>query len=75
MTDWIENELEITRRRSKDRSNDLLIPIALDSSWEEKTDGKIAWRQLKRKTVLDFSDWKTKRVSKQFTELLDTLKT
>ena len=56
-SDWVEAELEWTREKEKREKRDILCPIALDDSWKGKVEGDVLWRQVKKKNVLDFSNW------------------
>ena len=73
-SDWVENELEMARKKEKDEGRDVICPIALDDSWETKVEGDVLWRQLKLKVVLDFSSWQTEEFDRQFNRLLDGIK-
>ena len=73
-SDWVEHELEIARDKEKEEHRDVLCPIRLDDSWKTKVKGDVLWRQLKKKNVLDFSAWKTEKLSHQFEKLLDGIK-
>ena len=64
-SDWVENELDMARRKEKEENRDVLCPVALDESWKAKafdleTDDRALWRTLTHKNILDFSGWKTK---------------
>ena len=48
--------------------------VALDGRWHDKVKGRILWRQVKKKDVLDFSKWKTKAFERQYAELLNGMK-
>ncbi len=57
-SDWVESELEMARYREKEEGREILCPIALDNSWEDKceaggTDRQL-WRTLKKKVILPF---------------------
>jgi hypothetical protein len=73
-SDWVENELEIARRKEKAENRDVLCPVALDDSWKTKVEGDVLWRQLAKKNILDFSAWKTKAFGTQFKKLVKGLK-
>lgn len=73
-SDWVENELEMARKKEKDEKRDVLCPVALDDSWKGKIEGDPLWRQLQKKLVLDFSGWKTKKFGPQFEKLVKGLK-
>ena len=73
-SDWVEHELEMARKKEKEENRDVLCPVALDDSWKVKVDGDVLWRQLKKKNVLDFSAWKTRKFSNQYGKLLDGIK-
>jgi len=70
-TDWVHSELDISRKKSKDR--DVLCAVTLDDTWKEKADISVSWWQLKKTPVLDFSGWATGEFSSRFEELLDQL--
>lgn len=78
-SDWVENELDMARRKERDEGRDVLCPVALDDSWKSRTFGndseeRVLWRTLTRKNILDFSKWKTKAFNGQFDKLLRGLK-
>jgi hypothetical protein len=73
-SDWVENELEMARKKEKDEGREVLCPIALDDSWKKKVEGDVLWRQLKKKNILDFSSWQTEKFNSQFKKLLDGIK-
>ena len=73
-SDWVENELEIARKKEKEEERDVLCPVALDDSWKGKVEGDPLWRQLTKKVVLDFSRWKTKKFGPQFDKLVKGMK-
>jgi hypothetical protein len=73
-SDWVENELDMARKKEKDEGRDVLCPIALDDSWKIKVEGNVLWRQLKKKNILDFSSWQTKEFDSQFNKLLVGIK-
>jgi hypothetical protein len=73
-SDWVEHELEMARKKEKEEHRDVLCPVALDDIWKQKVKADVLWRQLKKKTVLDFSKWKSKEFSPQFDKLLKGLK-
>src|SRR5208282_5493394 len=63
-SDWVENELEMARRKEIDESRDVLCPIAIDDSWKTKMNvtepNRALWLTLKQKLVIDFSKWRSK---------------
>lgn len=61
MSDWVETELEMARKKEKEEERDVLCPVSLDNTWKSKMD-EVLWRQLKKKYVIDFSAWKTKKI-------------
>ncbi len=73
-SDWVEFELEAARNKEKSEGRDVLCPIAIDGSWEQKVNGSVLWRQLAKKNILDFSAWKTKMFKTQFDKLIRGLK-
>lgn len=73
-SDWVEAELEMARKKEKDENRDILCPVALDDSWKKKVEGDVLWRQVKKKNILDFSGWKTRKFNSQFNKLMDGLK-
>lgn len=59
-SDWVENELDMARRKEKDEVRDVLCPVALDDAWKSKVfgseaDDRALWRTLTHKNILDFS--------------------
>ncbi len=77
-SDWVENELEMARKKEKEENRDVLCPIALDDSWKSKLDrdesDRALWRTLTKKNVLDFSKWKTKAFEPVYQKLVRGLK-
>jgi hypothetical protein len=77
-SDWVENELEMARRKEREESRDVLCPLALDDSWKSKMDpdepNRALWLTLRQKLVLDFSKWKTKAFEPTLERLLRGLK-
>lgn len=78
-SDWVENELDMARRKEKEESRDALCPVALDDAWKAKVanvegDDRALWRTLAHKNILDFSSWKTKAFDGQFDKLLRGMK-
>lgn len=73
-SDWVENELEMARKKEKEEERDVLCPVALDDSWKAKVDGDPLWRQVKKKNVLDFSGWKTRKFGPEFQKLVKGMK-
>jgi hypothetical protein len=72
-SDWVENELEMARKKEKKEKRDVLCPVALDDSWKAKVEGDPLWRQLTKKVILDFSGWQTEAFGLQFAKLLKGL--
>ncbi len=72
-SDWVEKELEDARDKEKKEKRDVLCPVAIDDSWKDKKND-VLWRQLKKKNILDFSGWKTKKFNTQFEKLIKGLK-
>ncbi|MFH1931026.1 MAG: toll/interleukin-1 receptor domain-containing protein [Pseudomonadota bacterium] len=54
-SDWVENELEIARKKEKEEKREVICPVALDDSWKAKIKGDPLWRQVAKYFVLDFS--------------------
>jgi uncharacterized protein YjbI with pentapeptide repeats len=73
-SDWVEHELEMAHKKEKEEGRDVLCPVALDNSWKAKVEDDVLWRQLKKKHVLDFSAWKTKKFSQQLDKLVKGLR-
>jgi len=73
-SDWVEHELTTARQKEKDEDRDVFCPISVDDSWQEKTASDPDWKHLRKKLVLDFSQWKTKAFSGQFDKLLKGMK-
>lgn len=77
-SDWVENELDMARRKEKEEGRPVLCPIALDDAWKRKIDAgegpgdpsRPLWRTLAQKLVLDFSSWKTKKFDEEFGKLV-----
>ena len=38
-SDWVENELDMARRKEKEEKRDVLCPVALDDAWKAKAFG------------------------------------
>ncbi len=72
-SDWVAHEVKMARKRERKEKRDILCPVALDASWEDKMDDP-DWGHLQDKAVLDFSKWKTKAFEAPFRKLLDGLK-
>lgn len=75
-SDWVENELEMSRFKEIQEERDVLCPIAIDMTWQEKTSdpnnpNRTLWRKLREKLVIDFRSWKTKAFEKPFKQLID----
>ena len=81
-SDWVENELDMARRKEKEEKRPVLCPIALDDTWKSKVDSddgpgdpeRQLWRTLMRKKVLDFSARRTGGFDVAFEKLLRGLK-
>jgi len=78
-SDWVENELEMARRKEKEEHRAVLCPIALDDSWKAKMEptqpNRALWLTIKQKLVIDFTEWdKNKAFEHQFQKLLRGLK-
>jgi|GEM_PF-378698 len=77
-SDWVENELEMARRKEIDESRDVLCPIAIDDSWKTKMNvtepNRALWLTLKQKLVIDFSKWRSKAFEPAFEKLYRGLK-
>jgi len=73
-SDWVENELELARRKEKDQRRDVLCPIALDDTWKSKLESdesdRVLWRTLTKKNVVDFSKWKSKAFERAYEKLV-----
>jgi TIR domain len=78
-SDWVENELEMARKKEKAEDRDVLCPISLDDSWKSKMEqeepNRALWLTLKQKNILDFSKWKTKAFEPVYQKLVRGLKT
>lgn len=81
-SDWVENELDMARKKEKAEDRHVLCPVAVDDAWKAKTgdmtglgaESRALWRTLPGKLVVDFSGWKTKAFEGAFTKLLRGLK-
>ena len=78
-SDWVENELEMARRKEKEQNRDVLCPVALDDHWKVKIKNPKSndwhlWRTLAEKHVLDFSGWQSDGFEEPFRKLLDGIK-
>jgi TIR domain/Pentapeptide repeats (8 copies) len=81
-SDWVENELDMARRKEKAEGRAVLCPVALDDTWRAKLDAtagpgdanRALWRTLDTKLVMDFSPWKTKAFDGTFGKLVRGLK-
>ena len=73
-SDWVWLEIETALRKEEDENRDVLCPITLDGSWQEHQDDQVLMRRVKKKNILDFSKWKTKRFDAEFEKLLKGLK-
>jgi uncharacterized protein YjbI with pentapeptide repeats len=79
-SDWVENELEMARKKERDEGRDVLCPIQLDDSWKAKMDldepNRALWRTHRRKLIIDFSNWRIDgNFDASFRKLLRGLKT
>jgi hypothetical protein len=82
-SDWVENELDMARRREKAEKRAVLCPICLDDAWNSKvkaneTPGdpsRQLWRTLQQKFVVDFHEWNTRSFDDPFNKLLRGMKT
>jgi len=70
---WVENELEMARKKEKEVKRDVLCPIALDDSWKSKLGPQDPyrglWRTLTQKNVLDFSKWNSAEFELEYEKL------
>jgi hypothetical protein len=77
-SDWVENELDMARKKEKEEKRDVLCPVSLDDSWKTRVEmdstNRALWLTLTDKLILDFSKWKTKAFSGQFGKLLKGMK-
>ena len=78
-SDWVENELEMARRKEKEQKRDVLCPVALDDSWKGKvqdmrSDDRHLWRTLTKKNILDFSGWRANGFEEPFRQLIEGIK-
>lgn len=78
-SDWVENELDMARKKELKEDRDVLCPVALDESWKRKLDDqtsdRVLWRTLTKKNILDFSKWQdTEEFDTQFAKLLRGLR-
>jgi uncharacterized protein YjbI with pentapeptide repeats len=81
-SDWVENELDMARKKEREQGRAVLCPVALDDSWKQKVaiDGgpgdpsRQLWRTLAQKLVVDFSNWETDQFDRSFEKLLRGLK-
>ncbi len=71
-SEWVEGELRTANRKAKEEKRDVILPIALDKSWEPKVEAEpVLWRQVQRCNVLDFSEWQdSAKFSEQFEKVL-----
>jgi hypothetical protein len=82
-SDWVENELDMARKKERQLGKAVLCPIAIDDSWKIKVSAYASpgdpsrqlWRTLQQKLVIDFADWETDRFHPSFSKLLRGLKT
>lgn len=56
-SDWVEHEVSLATRLSKELSRDVLCPIALDESWKTCDWNGPVRTQLMKYNILDFSQW------------------
>jgi uncharacterized protein YjbI with pentapeptide repeats len=81
-SDWVENELDMARKKEKVEGRAVLCPVALDDAWRAKVDAsdgpgdpsRPLWRTLTQKLVIDFSPWKTKAFDEVFGKLVRGLR-
>ena len=78
-SDWVENELDMARRKEKEESRDVLCPVALDESWKQRmkqdAPNRSLWLPLQQeKHILDFSGWEADAFESQFDKLLRGMK-
>jgi uncharacterized protein YjbI with pentapeptide repeats len=74
-SDWVDAELEWTLKQEKDKNKSVVCPVALDDSWKETITHAGHWRQLKKKVILDFSEWENEKAFEEnITKLLEGLK-
>jgi uncharacterized protein YjbI with pentapeptide repeats len=81
-SDWVENELDMARRKEKAEKRAVLCPIRLDDAWEAKiaaedTPGdpeRKLWRTLAQKLVVDFRDQEPAAFEEAFQKLLRGLR-
>jgi TIR domain len=81
-SDWVENELDMARRKEKDEGRAVLCPVTLDDAWKAMVnagDGpghpsRVLWRTLQQKLVMDFSAWKTEAFDEEFGKLVRGLR-
>lgn len=76
-SDWVEAELEEALVREKKESRSILLPIALDEAWKTKVKqagSVVLWRQITKKNILNFSQWKTKAFAGSFDKLVTGVK-
>jgi hypothetical protein len=77
-SDWVENELEMARKKEKEEKRDVLCPIALDDSWKSKLEPddpyRGLWRTVTGKNVLDFSKWNSGEFESPYEKLIRGLK-
>jgi hypothetical protein len=81
-SDWVENELEMARKKEKEQGRAVLCPLSLDDAWKEMiaaSDGpghpsRQLWRTLQQKLILDFSGWDSPAFDEAFQKLVRGLK-
>jgi len=78
-SDWVENELDMARRKEKEQARDVLCPVALDDCWKAKVDNlqsddRQLWQTLTKKLILDFSGWRCNGFEEPFRKLMDGIK-
>lgn len=56
-SDYVEMELGWAREVEKAEKRQLICPVQLDDTWQERANSSASWGQISRKVVLDFSDW------------------
>ena len=77
-SDWVERELDQARAKEKKEKRDVLLPLSLDGAWKPKVlsdEAEPLWRQVKKKHVLDFSNWRdSDAFEAEFRKLLKGMK-
>ncbi len=77
-SDWVENELEMARKKERSEKRDVLCPISLDDSWQSKMEpdepNRAMWLPLRQKLVVNFSEWTTEAFEPAYDKFLRGLK-